>query len=90
MKTCNNEHSKWVNMGSLVFWADWVTVLWSIGYSLFFMAHGVEAVLPFDIAEATYLLPLWTSRLQPRTSLRTCPTVCKNARKTFMRCRPES
>src|SRR5882672_1229292 len=57
MKTCNNEHSKWVNMAPLVFWADQVTVCQSIGYSLFFMAHGVEAVLPFDISEATYLLP---------------------------------
>src|SRR5882672_7954861 len=57
MKTCNNEHSKWVNMAPLVFWADWVTVRRLIGYSPFFMAHGVEAVLPFDIAEATYLLP---------------------------------
>src|SRR5882672_1128479 len=57
MKTCNNEHSKWVNMAPLVFWADRVTVCQSIGYSLFFMEHGVEAVLPFDIAEATYLLP---------------------------------
>src|SRR5882672_4382964 len=57
MKTCNNEHSKWVNMAPLVFWADRVTVRQSIGYSPFFMAHGVEAVLPFDIVEATYLLP---------------------------------
>src|SRR5882672_9847715 len=57
MKTCNNEHSKWVNMAPLIFWANRVTVHRSIGYSPFFMAHGVEAVLPFDIAEATYLLP---------------------------------
>src|SRR5882672_6719181 len=57
MKTCNNEHSKWVNMAPLMFWANWVTVRRSIGYSPFFMAHGVEAVFPFDIAEATYLLP---------------------------------
>src|SRR5882672_1192743 len=57
MKTCNNEHSKWVNMAPLVFWADRVTVRWLVGYSPFFMAHGVEAVLPFDNAEATYLLP---------------------------------
>src|SRR5882724_9930865 len=57
MKACNNDHSKWVNMAPLMFWADWVTICQSTGYSLFLMAHGVEAVLPFDIAEATYLLP---------------------------------
>src|SRR5882724_6833973 len=34
-----------------------VTICWSTGCSPFFMAHGIEAVLPFDIVEATYLLP---------------------------------
>ena len=40
-----------------MFWANRVTIHQSTGYSPFFMAHGVEAVLPFDIAEATYLFP---------------------------------
>src|SRR6266481_2498667 len=57
MKTCDNDHAKWVLMAPVVFWADWVTIHRMTDYSLFFMAHGVEAVLPFDIAEATYLLP---------------------------------
>jgi len=57
MKSCNNEHTKWVGIAPLVFWADCVTIHQSIGYSPFFMAHGIEAVLPLDIAEATYLLP---------------------------------
>src|SRR5882724_2983498 len=57
MKTCNNEPTMWVGMALLVFWADCVTIRWLIGYSPFFMAHGIEAVLPLDIAEATYLLP---------------------------------
>src|SRR5882724_10358180 len=57
MKTCNNEHTKWVGMAPLVFWVDRVTICQSIGYSPFFMAHGIEAVLLLDIAEATYLLP---------------------------------
>src|SRR5882724_7012473 len=57
MKTCNNEHTKWVGMALLVFWANCVTIHQSIGYSPFFMAHGIEAVLPLDIAEATYRLP---------------------------------
>src|SRR5882724_11080026 len=57
MKMCNNEHSKWVHMAPLVFWANRITVRRPIGYSPYFMAHGVEAVLPLDIAEATYLLP---------------------------------
>jgi len=44
-------------MAPLVFWLDRVTICRSIGYSPFFMAHGIEAVLQLDIAEATYLLP---------------------------------
>src|SRR5882724_3072403 len=57
MKMCNNEHSKWVCMVPLIFWANRVTVHQLIGYSPYFMAHSVEAVLLLDIAEATYLLP---------------------------------
>jgi len=57
MKTCNNEHTKWVGMALLVFWADHVTVHRSISYSPSY-AHGIEAVLPLDIAEVTYLLLL--------------------------------
>jgi len=44
-------------MAPSVFWANHVTINWLTSYSPFFMAHGVEAVLPFDITEATYLLP---------------------------------
>src|SRR5882724_12080458 len=44
-------------MAALIFWADQVTVCLSIGYYPYFMAHGVEVVLPFDISEATYHLP---------------------------------
>src|SRR5882724_1206950 len=51
------DHSRWVGMAHSVFWFDHVTICQLTGYSPFFMAHGVEAVLPFDIAEATYLLP---------------------------------
>ena len=57
MKACNNEPLRWLQMFPLAFWADRVAIRQSTSYSPFFMAHGVEAVLPFDIAEATYLLP---------------------------------
>ena len=57
MKACNNDKTKWIAMAPTVFWADRVTIRWSTGYSPYFIAHGVEAVLPFNIVEATYLLP---------------------------------
>ena len=28
-----------------------------MGYSPFYLAHGIEPVLPFDVTEATYLTP---------------------------------
>ena len=46
-----------------IFWADRVTVRKDTGYSPFYMAHGVELILPFDITEATYLLPPWDAPL---------------------------
>jgi len=57
MKACNNDHSKWVRVAPSMFWANHVTICQSTSYSPFFMAHSVEVVLLFDIAEATYLLP---------------------------------
>jgi hypothetical protein len=40
-----------------VFWAERVSIQKSTGYSPFYIAHGVEPLLPFDLAEATYLAP---------------------------------
>ena len=57
MKACDNNHSRWVRMAPSIFWANCVTIHQLTGYSPFFMAQGIEAVLPFDIVEATYLLP---------------------------------
>ncbi|KIJ07502.1 hypothetical protein PAXINDRAFT_33858, partial [Paxillus involutus ATCC 200175] len=41
-----------------VFWAEQVTIGKSTGLSPYFMVHGVELLFPFDLAEATYLVPL--------------------------------
>ena len=40
-----------------VFWAERVTIQKSTGYLPFYLAHGTEPLLPFDLAEATYLAP---------------------------------
>ena len=90
MKTCNNEHTKWVGMALLVFWVDCVTIRQSISYSPFFMAHGIEAVLPLDIEEATYLLPPLMLPHQQRTLLHIVPSSFKNARKISLRCQQGS
>lgn len=57
MKLCDNEERYWYKVAHFVFWAERATIRRTIGYSPYFMAHGVEAILPLDISEATYLLP---------------------------------
>jgi hypothetical protein len=57
IKTCAGDIQCWPEVASHVFWADRVTVRKDTGYSPFYMAHGVEPVLPFDVTEATYLAP---------------------------------
>lgn len=58
MKTADGVISKWPSVVPAVFWAERVTIQKATGYSPYFMVHGVEPVLPFDLAEATYLVPI--------------------------------
>jgi len=57
VKTCTDDISKWPTLAPLVFWADRATTRKSTGYSPFYMTHGVEPILPFDITLATFLIP---------------------------------
>jgi transposase InsO family protein len=57
IKACNGDASKWTTVAPYVAWADRVTTRRATGHSPYFMAHGVEPVLPFDVSEATYLFP---------------------------------
>jgi hypothetical protein len=56
MEACEGDISHWLQVTPHIFWADRATIKKSIGYSLFYLAHGIEPVLPFDIVEATYLV----------------------------------
>ena len=57
IKATDGDISKWPDVAPSVFWAERVTIQKSTGYSPFYLAHGVEPLLPFDLAEATYLAP---------------------------------
>ena len=57
LKAAEGDASKWPDVAPSVFWAERVTIQKSTGYSPFYLAHGVEPLLPFDLAEATYLAP---------------------------------
>jgi hypothetical protein len=57
VKAADGDESKWPDVAPSVFWAEIVTIQRSCGYCPFYLAHGVEPLLPFDLAEATYLAP---------------------------------
>jgi hypothetical protein len=57
VKACNGDISQWPTLAHHVFWSDRVTTRRSTNHTPFFIAHGTEPLLPFDITEATFLLP---------------------------------
>ena len=63
IKAADGDSSRWPDVAPSVFWAERVTIQKSTGYSPYYLAHGVEPILPFDLAEATYLAPKMDSLL---------------------------
>ncbi|KIM38783.1 hypothetical protein M413DRAFT_29736 [Hebeloma cylindrosporum] len=57
MKACEGDESHWPTVAPSVFWAECVTIRKATGYSPFYIAHGIQPLLPFNLAEATYLCP---------------------------------
>lgn len=62
VKASGGAESRWPEVAPSVFWAERVTVQKSTGYSPYYLAHGVEPLLPFDLAESTYLCPAGEER----------------------------
>ena len=58
MKSCDGEEAQWPHSAHSVFWAERVTILKSTSLSPYFMAHGIEPLFPFDLSEATFLVPV--------------------------------
>ena len=56
-KACDGDDSRWPTVAPFAFWADRATTRQSTGHSPFYMAHGVEPILPFDLVQATFLVP---------------------------------
>ena len=57
MKAAEGDELKWPDVVPAVFWAKRLTIQKSTGCSPYYLAHGVEPLLPFDLAEGTYLAP---------------------------------
>ncbi|KIK73683.1 hypothetical protein PAXRUDRAFT_177756, partial [Paxillus rubicundulus Ve08.2h10] len=58
IKSAEGDESRWYCSAHSVFWAERVTIIKSTGLSPYFIAHGIEPLFPFDLSEATYLVPL--------------------------------
>jgi hypothetical protein len=56
-KIADGLESKWHQGFYAALWAERITPRRTMGYSPYFTAHGLHPILPFDINEATYLLP---------------------------------
>jgi hypothetical protein len=57
MKVCDGEERKWPTAMHAVFWAERITTRKALRHSVYYIAHGVEPLLPFDLTEATYMVP---------------------------------
>lgn len=57
VKSCAGKISQWPDKVQLAFFADRITVSRSTGFSPYYLLHGIDPVLPFDLAEATFLAP---------------------------------
>lgn len=60
LKACKGDFKKWPDLVGPAFFADKITTRASTGFSPFYLIHGVEPVLPFDLTEATFLVEGFT------------------------------
>ena len=62
-KACDGDKNWWSAHTYSVFWAEHVTIWKHMGCSPYLGAHGTHPLLPLNIAESNYLLPLPASSL---------------------------
>ncbi|KAG6325939.1 hypothetical protein ID866_13150 [Astraeus odoratus] len=63
VKSCEGDISQWSTTATSIFWEECITTHKATGYLPYYMAHSVEPLLPFDLTEATFLLPVSTTEL---------------------------
>ena len=56
-KTASGDENKWSQVAHYAFWSERITTRRRMGCSPYFAVTGCHPILPFDISEATYLLP---------------------------------
>lgn len=63
IKACEGNTNKWPDYVPHAFFADRVTIRRQTGYSPFYLLHGIQPVLPFDLIEASFLISGWKSNM---------------------------
>jgi hypothetical protein len=58
IKTCEGDETRWNQVVHSVFWVEHITIQKVTGLLPYFMMHGIKPIFPFDLAEATFLVPL--------------------------------
>jgi hypothetical protein len=56
MKVCDGEERTWLTAMHAVFWAEQITTHKALGHSAYYIVHGVQPLLLFDLAAATYMV----------------------------------
>ena len=56
-KIVDGDVARWPQGFYAALWSECVTTTRTLGCSPYFAAHGIHPILPFDIDEATYLMP---------------------------------
>lgn len=55
MKACNGKLQNWPDMVPIAFFADRIATSEATGCSAYYLLHGVDPVLPFDLTESTFM-----------------------------------
>lgn len=63
LKACEGHPKRWPDKVHHAFFADKCMVRRSTGFTPFYLMHGVDPVLPFDLAEATFLVEGFTRNM---------------------------
>ena len=63
LRSCQGKFKDWPKKVRLVFFADKVTTRRSTGFSPFYLLYGTHPILPFDLAEATFMISSYRAGL---------------------------
>ena len=56
VKACEGNIHLWLEKLRAALFADNITIRQSTGYSAYFLLHGTDPILPFDLWESTFLV----------------------------------